>query len=239
MLKVSFLTFHRLQSKINAFTLAEILITLGIIGIVAAMTIPTLINNANNLSYEAGFKKAFSILAQSSSLLKSDTGGSLVGLYNNADEAIDALCTRLKCTTICHSTDDRKACFRDSNWKMLDGRNGWMNYSTEPGHVSANISDGMQLDTWWSTNCSMPNGMDNNVCSEIVVDVNGSKMPNKMGRDMFYFMLTQDKFIPMGTDDTGYKYSLYPQNCDPKLTTGTYNGYVCAARILQDGGIKY
>ena len=47
-----------------AFTLAEVLITLGIIGIVAAMTIPTLIANTNGQKYRSQFKKTVSILSQ-------------------------------------------------------------------------------------------------------------------------------------------------------------------------------
>ena len=35
----------------NAFTLAEVLITLAIIGVVAAMTMPTLINNTNGAQF--------------------------------------------------------------------------------------------------------------------------------------------------------------------------------------------
>ncbi|MFR1671642.1 MAG: type II secretion system protein [Candidatus Gastranaerophilaceae bacterium] len=46
------------------FTLAEVLITLGIIGVVAAMTMPTLINNTNGEQYRAGFKKTLSALNQ-------------------------------------------------------------------------------------------------------------------------------------------------------------------------------
>ncbi len=44
--------------KHRGFTLAEVLITLGIIGVVAAMTIPTLIANTNSQKYRAQFKKA-------------------------------------------------------------------------------------------------------------------------------------------------------------------------------------
>ena len=42
----------------NAFTLAEVLITLGIIGVVAAMTIPTLISNTNGAQFKTAYKKA-------------------------------------------------------------------------------------------------------------------------------------------------------------------------------------
>ncbi|MBE7712992.1 MAG: type II secretion system protein [Cyanobacteria bacterium SIG26] len=46
------------------FTLAEVLITLGIIGVVAAMTIPTLITNTNSAKFRAQFKKTLSTLNQ-------------------------------------------------------------------------------------------------------------------------------------------------------------------------------
>ena len=47
-----------------AFTLAEVLITLGIIGVVAAMTIPTLISNTNGAQFKSAYKKALSTLNQ-------------------------------------------------------------------------------------------------------------------------------------------------------------------------------
>ena len=50
--------------KFNGFTLAEVLITLGIIGVVAAMTMPTLINQTNGAQYKAAYKKALSAISQ-------------------------------------------------------------------------------------------------------------------------------------------------------------------------------
>lgn len=52
----------------NAFTLAEVLITLGIIGVVAAMTMPTLLNSTQGAQYRTGFKKAMSVLSQAAVL---------------------------------------------------------------------------------------------------------------------------------------------------------------------------
>ncbi|MBS6602730.1 MAG: type II secretion system protein, partial [Brachyspira sp.] len=48
----------------SAFTLAEVLITLGIIGVVAAMTMPTLMNSTNGAQYKTAYKKALSVLSQ-------------------------------------------------------------------------------------------------------------------------------------------------------------------------------
>lgn len=53
-----------IKIKKQAFTLAEVLITLGIIGVVAAMTIPTLIANTNGAKYRSQFKKTLSTLNQ-------------------------------------------------------------------------------------------------------------------------------------------------------------------------------
>ena len=46
----------------RAFTLAEVLITLGIIGVVAALTLPTLISNYKKQTYVTGLQKAYSVL---------------------------------------------------------------------------------------------------------------------------------------------------------------------------------
>lgn len=58
----------------RAFTLAEVLITLGIIGVVAAMTIPTVVNKYRSYVLEVQFKKAYSNLSQSILLMKNESG---------------------------------------------------------------------------------------------------------------------------------------------------------------------
>ncbi len=52
------------KSRLHAFTLAEVLITLGIIGVVAAMTMPTLINSTQGAQYKTAYKKALSVMSQ-------------------------------------------------------------------------------------------------------------------------------------------------------------------------------
>ena len=58
MLKNGFKRVH------SGFTLAEVLITLGIIGVVAAMTMPTLMNATNGAQYKTAYKKALSVISQ-------------------------------------------------------------------------------------------------------------------------------------------------------------------------------
>ena len=52
------------MTRRSGFTLAEVLITLGIIGVVAAMTIPNLIANTNGAKFRSQFKKSVSTLNQ-------------------------------------------------------------------------------------------------------------------------------------------------------------------------------
>ena len=58
----------------EGFTLAEILITLGIIGVVAALTIPTLIANTNSAKFRSQFKKSFSTLKQAGIMSQAQYG---------------------------------------------------------------------------------------------------------------------------------------------------------------------
>ncbi len=64
LLKIRYLPIHSFTPKIPAFTLAEVLITLGIIGIVAAMTLPALIQRNNNKITEVRLKRFYTAINQ-------------------------------------------------------------------------------------------------------------------------------------------------------------------------------
>ncbi len=70
----------------KAFTLAEVLITLGIIGVVAAMTIPTLITNTRSSQYRSKFKKTISTLSQAARMSQAQYGFDYAG--------INAICSK-------------------------------------------------------------------------------------------------------------------------------------------------
>ena len=59
---------EKIMTKRCGFTLAEVLITLGIIGVVAAMTMPTLMNSTQGAQYKAAYKKALSAISQAVTL---------------------------------------------------------------------------------------------------------------------------------------------------------------------------
>ena len=69
-----------LKNKIKAFTLAETLIVIGMIGLIAAMTLPAVINNARNKELESRFKKSYSLLAQMVQLVVENEYGGVTEL---------------------------------------------------------------------------------------------------------------------------------------------------------------
>jgi len=69
------------QNYKKAFSLAEVLITLAIIGVVAAMSIPALINTFQNMDFVAGLKKNNAVLSQVTSQIISENGGDPRGAF--------------------------------------------------------------------------------------------------------------------------------------------------------------
>lgn len=65
------------QSKRFAFTLAEVLITLGIIGVVAALTMPTLIQNYKKHEVETKLAKFYSVMNQAVRLAEVEYGNKM------------------------------------------------------------------------------------------------------------------------------------------------------------------
>lgn len=82
------------------FTLAEVLITLGIIGVVAAITIPTLITSTSSAELKTGFKKAVSILSQAVTMnvALNDADFSQLGSSSDSSNIYGMLVSRIKTT---------------------------------------------------------------------------------------------------------------------------------------------
>ena len=72
----------------NAFTLSEVLITLVIIGVIAAITVPSLMNNTNAEEYRASLKKAISGLNQAL-ILEYSLNGLTAKDYSTAEALVN------------------------------------------------------------------------------------------------------------------------------------------------------
>lgn len=168
------------MKNINAsFTLAEVLIVLTIIGIVAAISIPSLINNVENMQYKSAYKKSFSDLSQAfmnanrewatSSITGSGDYSSL-GLEAN----FLAIQEKFKIVKKCGSSE-LNDCWDTSGEKWRGEETDVLSFVDQSG-----ISWRMRAN---DTNGKFP---------IILVDVNGKKKPNIYGKDRFPFLFVTD-----------------------------------------------
>lgn len=156
-----------MMKKHAGFTLAEVLITLGIIGVVAAMTIPTLMSNTGKAEFKTAFKKMISAVNQAVTLSVAidymDFGDATAG--TGQDSVFEILRKKMQIAkTESSSVDDVKRMFGDT---------GNSNYTIF-------FADGMVLSYPQSmSNCTNYNNISMKGCAGIV-DVNGVKNPNRL-----------------------------------------------------------
>ena len=198
---------HCAGARKTAFTLAEVLITLGIIGVVAAMTMPTLMNSTQGAQYKTAFKKALSALSQAITLnmalddvnfasitqagdagvttKKSDNDtvasvlnsrmnivkaakGSEAGYGVDADDATLSTFPAKVPTEVCTGSGEEKTCTEE---QVVPDTFLFFNDGIMFAYKAAdavNCTEGDKVDT-----------DDDNYCYG-VVDVNGTKGPNKI-----------------------------------------------------------
>lgn len=105
---------------LQGFTLAEVLITLGIIGIIAAMTIPSLLNQTNNTQYVSAFKKEYSTFSQAYNKFVAD-GNSMQDAFpgtNNGAAALNKIAPYLNLSKNCGATI---GCWYRTSFYFLNG----------------------------------------------------------------------------------------------------------------------
>ncbi len=147
----------------GAFTLAEVLITLGIIGVVAAMTMPSLMQHYKRQQATARIKKFVSVINQALISAENDLGPRedwVIGEMDNSDSAYNFLNTYIK--PYIKSADIEK--------RTLFGRN----------MATLRFVYGSQM--------SVKVG----ACYDIWYDINGEKGPNEKGKDIFVFILCKN-----------------------------------------------
>ncbi len=219
----------------RAFTLAEVLITLTVIGVVAALSIPTLISSSNSTADVTKLKKVYSTLSNAVKLYEAENGSftNLSAQINAAGdvEALEGLSPYLNIIKDCKSS---KGCWYESSVRHLFGDDYAADVEAfwDNNYAKAILADGtmMKFDLK-SSACTGVEGTFNKICGEIKVDINGSKGPNQIGRDIFIFWLTRSGIYPNGMDgDT--------RDCVNLDGTLTY-GWGCAAKVLAEGEIDY
>ena len=177
---------HHYKNR-KGFTLAEILITLGIIAVVAALTMPSLIQSYQKEILKNQFKKAYSEISQATELLKvkEDINIFEYAKTNNSQKALDKLMTQIK------------------GAEVLEGSNSFANFINSfyyPKNLNKNSTTGQYCD---NTNVYRgSNGifysMDDRPTSssiadpKLCIDINGKSLPNSLGYDLFVFTFTPE-----------------------------------------------
>lgn len=250
------------SQRYTGFTLAEVLITLGIIGIVAAMTIPTLVNNSQKKSYVTQLKKFYATQNNGWKELLASDGVEKLGDTNAFSLLNSGTCYGYQgnvsgCTTF---WSELKKYFK---FDFVDAPDTYQIYYLNGGkYASTNgekfmvFPDGSMLVytifykypvSFYSKSSILAQG--GHFFREIgylVVDVNGFKKPNTHGRDIFTFYLSDDgNLYPMyGSDYSIFvmdnnSQSWQNQNgCARNSNNSDISmsiGQGCAARIMESG----
>ena len=214
-----------------AFTLAEVLITLGIIGVVAAMTMPSLIQKHQERVTANKVKKFYSVMSQAQLLAIKDNGyvdeWDVPAEPNGMNiESITAFMNYMKpylkiakdCGgDRCFKTDYVVYCLNGSRYGipdhyldmykliLIDGSYMWLRGSN---HEHCKGCDG---------------GRCGDVCANLAYDINGDRPPNIVGRDIFTFYFTKNALFADVSNDC---------NLNNK-------GWGCSSWILEKGNMDY
>ncbi|CCY62875.1 MAG: hypothetical protein ACLSA2_10795 [Candidatus Gastranaerophilaceae bacterium] len=190
---------HNITKKLFAFTLAEVLITLGIIGIVAAMTMPALIANYQERVIVSQLKKVYSTLSQAVKMAEAEYGDISEWPVKDGDmNSTDTIYNHyikpyLNITKECKNSEE---CFSSYNLQPLHYYTFCLN---DGSMVSLDLNNKNEdpdslYPSYGIKNVTLRNFID------FTVDVNGDKKPNKPGEDIFRFFVTQKGLIPLGAD---------------------------------------
>ena len=226
---------HKRQLTKFAFTLAETLVVMGIIGVVAALTIPNLNQSTGDREKVAKVKKIYSNLEDAFGRAQA-VYGSIDEWFINLPEGIsknqrlaDRMTEFMKVSKDCGT--DGSGCFHDV-YIDLAGNDAVspMNWSTHPMVLSA---DGTAID--FSINapaCDFSNGQLKEICGFLYVDIDGIKGPNTVGKDYFIFRIAKSGIYPEGAQIFEDDSSDYGQACFA-------DGYFCAGWVIEMGNMDY
>ena len=235
--------------KNKAFTLAEVLITLGIIGIVAALTLPSVITKYQKKQTVAQLKKAYSTISQA--LVTSQYENGNISEWNLSNIAP---------VTPSGSADQAVAEYNSVLGSILNKYFfPYMDIVDDCGlfckrqqNVKRTGLNPQEEVSWYSRNHYVTYLKDGTIIAfsldakggdapafqylYIHVDINGDNKPNIYGRDIFVFMFTSatNRVNFAGIDQTREQMKTSGRRgCNKKTTSNS--GYYCGALIQHDG----
>ena len=229
------------QNKIDGFTLAEVLITLAIIGVVAALTMPSLIAKYQKKATVSKMQKDIAVLEQAIRMSEAENGE--IATWSLPDEnmagntkffAEHYFLPYLK--TLKTSIPSSEDCWE--NTKSISGKTS-NNYTIGNAFglssACATLANGSNIYFW------AYNPFDNNPPHvQIWVDINGKKAPNMLGKYVFGFLIvfSNGKFKPSGFGLTREELTSESSEggCN-KNNQSVHAGQNCSGLIATDGWV--
>ena len=201
-----------LRSKMSfkeGFTLAEVLITLGIIGVVAAMSIPTLITNVQKTRTASELKKAYADISVAMRMAEGEFGDITGWTYDNKTSSAIA-CAALFDTYLKYYTPSGAA---ESQLAVLRGNSVAYTLLSGTQMIVSNNSIGTNKGAMGSI--------------QMIIDLNGyHQKPNRFGRDAFFLYLLPTKGVRFHSISDGESFDKIKTR--KQLLNGpSSNGYQC------------
>lgn len=166
----------KLKNKCKGFTFAEVLITLGIIGVVAAVTMPIIVNKYQEQVYKTAYKKVYAELSEA--VREAIFNQEFIRTSDHEDEAtvneFNIIKKKFKVSKEC-PVGNTFDCWVDADRVyVVDGREGFPIETVESFIDIAGRN--------WTIYYKSQN--------VFLVDTNGFKAPNQFGKDRWVFTFT-------------------------------------------------
>lgn len=227
----------------KGFTLAETLITLVIIGIVAALTLPALVNNHRKEFVETRLKSAYSILANMFKSAEVDYGTLNTWDFNEFKEQTtdfdgkrDTFVNKYMLPYLKISSDKAQS-FSEFGYKKISYPNGNDAYNLSVPVRIITLNNGM---VFWISLGGYSLSNSNYVCTyiEICVDIDGpNKGSNTIGKDIFIFVQPFVKGHPLTmSGEIPFSTCFFTNNLTDSLISTLRSRRVCAYAINQNTG---
>jgi hypothetical protein len=210
------------KTKSKGFSLAEVILTMTVVGCIACLTVPSLIYNVEDKLLRTGWKEAYSVLNQVNAKALSDLGGDFTGVFSDRSDFKNKMKGYFSYSKECEDNQSDGKCWPSPYYKM----NGTpVSMNNVPALV---LSNGMFIRFYMDpggtgTNCQETAYYTTGECGMYEVDVNGFKSPNKFGRDIFFAHVLENRIRPVGVAETTNIW----RNCDIDI-----GGQGCGATYL-------
>lgn len=214
----------------KGFTLAEVLITLGIIGVISAMVVPQLQASVRKQQLRTKFLKTYSMLQQTFKTMEANDVSLDSGTYKFKQNGFfyQTFAKYIKNTQTCYG-NYKFPCYDPSpstnRYKSLDGKSTISYAFLDDGQIV--LLDGTLLI------------FENEIYSQsstmriiiIFADLNGyNNQPNRLGYDLFAFQFINNQLLPMGAEGTKYT----GDNFCKKSGSEPFNGMSCSYKAISD-----